>query len=82
MTKPPNLRQGECQTPKYFKEGNVAQELHQNVTVLMSSYLLKIFSFRVKKNFLQTQILLLLELLLELLLLLLLPPFLLPLSRW
>ena len=33
------------------------------------------------KSFIQTQILLLLELLLELLLLLLLPPFLLPLSR-
>ena len=31
------------------KEGNVAQELYQNVTVLMSCYLLKIFSFRVKK---------------------------------
>ena len=34
-----------------------------------------------QRNFIQTQILLLLELLLELLLLLLLPPFLLPRSR-
>ena len=33
------------------KGGNVAQELYQNGSVLMLCYLLKIFSFGVKKNY-------------------------------